>query len=263
MLVCPNPALVTWQPDFLPSQQPSPCWTRLCCDGVELSNGLEGVDWTTNPVQVVLCDACGHPGCGSGGFVHISRLGNFLWWTWPQVEPRDDWESGHYSPLHAVERSGSVLFSLDTWEALRARVPSLPGGQAFPRTTHQALLDAWSRDVYLGQRIERPEEVIPILRDGVLAADSLDSDSAISAVEEMMLIARRQGDRPVEGTLTRAEEAGVVLETLYFDGPPFQDWAAFGSARSERLFAFGGGWVLVQRTDPTAESGVAADAGPR
>ena len=90
MLLYDKPSLEKWSPDFSSSGQSSPVWTRLKYGQVELCNSLEWTDWTPNPVQVQICDACGTPGCASGGYVHISVLNDLVLWTVPQPSG-DQW----------------------------------------------------------------------------------------------------------------------------------------------------------------------------
>lgn len=74
MFVCDQLRTEVWHPDFSTSKQASPAWTRVTCRGLQITNSLEWADWEENPVQVILCDACGHQGCASGGYVHVSHL---------------------------------------------------------------------------------------------------------------------------------------------------------------------------------------------
>ena len=55
VLVCHDPELVAWRPDFSSSGQSDPDWTLVRCRGERLTNALNWVDWSENPVQVELC----------------------------------------------------------------------------------------------------------------------------------------------------------------------------------------------------------------
>src|SRR5688572_22598831 len=81
MIACEDAVLETWRPDFSSSSQRDPTWTRATCFGAVLCNSLEWPEWLENPVQVCLWEACGHAGCESGGYVHVSRLGSHMLWT--------------------------------------------------------------------------------------------------------------------------------------------------------------------------------------
>lgn len=245
MLCCVEPELEQWRPDFLPSAQPSPRWTRLRCGGGELCNALESVEWRPNPVQTVLCGACGHPGCGDGGYAHVSRVGDHLWWTRPQVEPVDDWERGHYGACDVIEQAGSVLLPASSWDRIRQRVPGLPAADSFPPASYRTVLGAWLGEARLGRRVEEPGQLVRILRDHLVASDTMDGETARGIVEGLVTLAAERGEEPAAGRMVRAAEAGIGLETLYFDGPPFTGWTAFGRTGKGPCFAFGREWVLV------------------
>lgn len=44
----------------------------------------EWTDWATTPLQAQICDACGTVGCASGGYIHLSVLRDFVFWTTPR-----------------------------------------------------------------------------------------------------------------------------------------------------------------------------------
>lgn len=75
MLVCEEPELVRWQPNFSSSVQASPLWTRLVCDGLEICNTMEGSHWADpRLVQVIVCEECGHPGCATADIYSSAPL---------------------------------------------------------------------------------------------------------------------------------------------------------------------------------------------
>ncbi|MCG8454829.1 MAG: hypothetical protein MI919_01000 [Holophagales bacterium] len=104
MLICNDLELSPWTPDFSSSGQSNPRWTRASCRGLQLANSVEGVDWSTNPVQVVLCEACGYPDCGPANYVHVPRLDDLVLWSVPHIDESDDWQV-----LQLTANSGSRL----------------------------------------------------------------------------------------------------------------------------------------------------------
>lgn len=139
MLVCSQPDIQRWWPDFSASGARSPSWTRLRVDGQELCNALEDVVWSPNPVQVQLCEMCGTPGCNSGGYADLSRLGGQVLWTSTEEDSR-------CGPLWAL-RQGAAVFPLPVWQALRERLAFLPAADALPATTRRMLAQAWQAEV--------------------------------------------------------------------------------------------------------------------
>src|SRR6185436_15369737 len=96
MFVCDQLRTEVWRPDFSTSEQTSRTWTRVTCRGLQIANSLEWADWLENPVQVILCDACGHAGCASGGYVHVSRLHEHVLWSAPQISPGSEYADDVY-----------------------------------------------------------------------------------------------------------------------------------------------------------------------
>src|SRR5688500_17319503 len=86
MLLCDAPEFERWKPDFSSSGQESPDWTRVTCAGELVTNALEWIDWEDLPVQAVLCEQCGVTGCELGGRVQLSRLGDHVLWTAPEID---------------------------------------------------------------------------------------------------------------------------------------------------------------------------------
>ncbi len=223
MRICADLSLREWTPDFSSSGQPSPTWTSVRCLGKEICNSLEGPEWTENPVQVLLCDACGIEGCASGGYVHLSRLDGFVLWTAPQIpmDPLDEWTETQYGPAFFLGRLGAIAIPEDTWNGWRSLVDGVPSVSQLPPANGPALADAWrlgpGRPMHVG-------ELLPMLQARLLGCDTLETVDAIERVRRWL---ERLGDGPIAGTLRRPDAVDARVETLYFDGPAEQDWPAF------------------------------------
>ncbi len=223
MRVCSGVTVEKWQPNFSSSGQVSPTWTRVHCLGMELCNSLEWTEWAENPVQVILCDACGYAGCGSGGYAHVSRLGPFILWTTPQIDASDDWAATQYLPLPALDRLGAVAIPEGTWDQWRRIASQLPEASAFSQTNGAALADAWS----LGPgRPRNIQELLPMLRARLLGCDTLDPGEAIDRVQRWIERLSANAATVIAGVVRTPDEVGAQVETLYFDGPSDEDWPA-------------------------------------
>src|SRR5262249_49780175 len=143
VLNCEKADLVPWTPDFSSSGQRSPRWTKLVCEGVELCNSIEWAEWGENPVQVQICDECGTPMCASGGYVHVSRLGNDLLWTPPTLQDLDERDAAAHAASYAVRKKGALLIPGASWAEWRRRFSSLPSFDTFPETRRIDLAQAW------------------------------------------------------------------------------------------------------------------------
>src|SRR5262249_49678218 len=154
----------------------SPTWTRVRYGQVELCNSLEWADWTVNPVQVQICDACGTPGCASGGYIHISALNALVLWTLPQ--PDGIWESDTFDTT-PTERFGSLAFPQPVWESFRSAAHEVPDIETLPRSDGNAVRDAW---IAAPGRPKVPHDLLPWLRSHLLAADTLEPAVAIEHI---------------------------------------------------------------------------------
>jgi len=139
MTICGESKTETWSPDFSSSEQPNPTWTRVRFRGAILANTLECVEWAENPVQFIVCDSCGTQDCASGGYVHVSRLADFVLLTAPQVGADDDWARTQYAPHVVLETLGAIAIPASMWANWRALIPGMPDPSIFPPANGQSL----------------------------------------------------------------------------------------------------------------------------
>ena len=215
-----------WTPDFSSSGQESPSWTRLSSRGLELANSVEWVDWDTNPVQTILCDVCGQTHCGSGNYVHLSQLGDLVIWSSPQVDESDDWAASQYTPSLAVRRFGAVAISAPHWERIREIDAGVPAIGLLAPATRRVLADSWRMSATGPNQVDNLADVIPMLRERLLATDRYDADEAIDLLEPLSDWLGEAPEEPLSGRISGVEPLGASIETLYFDGPHEHDWPA-------------------------------------
>jgi len=243
VLVCSQPQTQPWSPDFSASGLRPPSWTRLRVDGQELCNALEDVVWSPNPVQVQLCEVCGTPGCNSGGYADLSRLGGQVLWTATEVDSHDEWRAGRYGPLWAL-RQGAALFPLPVWQALLERFPMLPAADALPATTRRMLAQAWRAEA-AGRLVGNSlADTIGKAGQYVMGSDRWDRDDAVRALRLVADWFAEDPQAAVRGELVGAAWAGMSVETFYTDGPHEEDWPAIGIRDQALSPAFGSDWVL-------------------
>ena len=234
MLVCDSSILERWRPDYASWEKTDPEWVRVLCDGVELTNALDWVDWLTDgPVQVVLCEACGTSQCASGGYAHVSRLGTHLLWTLPRIDRTDPFESSEYGTSYALEQRGAVAIPFSVWDGWRQQFPDIPEADAFPRTRRSDLYHAWTDGTGLTYPTVPTAEFLVAVREHAVASDPSDLAQLVAAVEQLASWFAADPELPVDGHLAEASDR-VTVETLYFDlpdtfdRPRLHEWQAAG-----------------------------------
>ena len=135
MFVCYELRTEVWHPDFSTSQQVSPAWTRVTCRGMQITNSLEWADWRENPVQVILCDACGHEGCASGGYVHVSRLNCLVLWTGAQRSSDNEYGDDAYEIPRIIRSLGALALPIEVWNEWSATIKEYRMQTASPQPT--------------------------------------------------------------------------------------------------------------------------------
>ena len=222
MFFCDHPTLDVWCPDFSTSGLANPTWTRAKCGDVELCNSLEWIDWAANPIQVQICDACGTPGCASGGYVHVSTLKKVVIWTMPRRETSDALE-GKLFPASSVARFGAIAFPTSVWTSFHGAAVEVPDAADLPRSDGQSICDAWT---YGPGRPSNADHVVDWLQKRLLAADTLDVPAAIRSIEQWIGWFRELGRMEIDGSILPVKSSGATIEKFYFDGPGAEDWPA-------------------------------------
>ena len=221
MLVCDAPEFVHWRPDFSSSGQTEPDWTQVRCGGHQLTNGCEWVDWDQDPVQVVLCEACGVTDCEWGGYVHVARVGGHVLWSAPRLPVSDDetFDREQYRSIAAIDAHGAVAIPAAVWE----RWPGVPAIASLPPARRGDLLAAW--------RAGAPPHEEAVAADG-------------GTVEEALAVDRWfESDEPV-GALVPLGEGAI---TLFYDGARFTEWIPAARV-GERLVPVFAGRLIPQPT---------------
>jgi hypothetical protein len=256
MLVCTAPEFVRWTPDFSSSGQSSPQWTKLVCAGAELCNGIEWVDWLDEPVQVRLCESCGHTHCEVGGYVRITRIGPHLLWTRPRITSDDAWERSQFTLHHPLEQTGAVLVPMEAWNVWGDRGIALPDAGEFPPTSRWDLAQAWLMDAPLrrGNRfwkrsesrgISSPEEAVQGVRETIVAADGTTTERAVAEFERVATWLAEAPDELVEGQIVEASGTGAAVRALYLDDGRLETWSAIADRDGRLTPVFGADWILT------------------
>jgi hypothetical protein len=254
VLLCEKPEFPKWQPDFSSIGRERPLWTRLSCNGYELCNSMEWVDWCEdNSIQVKICEGCGTTHCADGGYVDITRLGDMILWTesseyYPESPNR-------YNPIQAIKEMGSAAIPVVLWDSWAETYQRFPGSYYFRPTRHIELRAAWLGELRtynraalgtstIDQRFFTDSDIEIILSSQLLACSSLEVGDAIQAVKHLLKWLNDDPHAEIKGRLIGSDEYKGQIETLYFDNHHVDDWQALGMRDNIFTFAFGGGIVL-------------------
>ncbi len=222
MFVCDELRTEVWHPDFSTSEQVSPTWTRVICRGVQIANSLEWADWLDNPVQVIICDACGHQDCASGGYVHVSRLHRHVLWTGAQRSSDAEYADDAYEIPRIIRSLGALALPIEVWDDWSATINEVPHAGSLIPANYAAMADAW----VLGPA-RSTDTLLAHLRERLVGGTTLDKETILALVERTLTSLRRNARSSFSQPLARLDELGARLETLYFDGPAEIDWPAF------------------------------------
>ena len=217
MILCAQPKFESWMPALSDAGIATTRWTRMLYERVELCNSLECAEWLHNPVQVQLCDACGSIGCGSGGYVHLSKISDLVLWTKPQTDPATE-----QYPATALQRWGAIGFPTATWSMVNQASANVPKLSMLEMANGIALSDAWSSSV---RRFSVEANFAATLRRNLLQP-TLDTDAAIERIEQWSAWFAKRNQVALDGRVVGIAESNARVETLYFDGPSSSDWPA-------------------------------------
>lgn len=158
----------------------------------------------------------------------------FVLWTPPRLQGKhlDD----RIFPATALERFGSILISARGWASVPAECPTVPEELTIRPPDGNALFDAWTSG---GRGPKEAKDLVPWLRNNLLAADTLDVPAAIEQVHRWVQWFQERSDTSIEGVIAETEQAQYALEKLYFDGPGYEDWPAFVTYSGSCVPAFG------------------------
>jgi hypothetical protein len=249
MILCESLTLHPWRPDFSSAGLSSPHWTRVRCDGAELMNSVEGIAWEEgNPVQVILCEECGCPGCATGNYVHMSTLADHVVWTRPLIEELDQdesWRALEITPPLVLEQHGIVATPVDQWARLRKINATVPGAEQLPRITRRALADGWQMSAPRPHRAQCLEAVIPLLEDRLAGTEHLQKEETIALLAPLIGWLSANPGRALEGRICQAEAMGADIERLYFTDASQFHWPAIALHQGRALLALSDDLVYV------------------
>jgi hypothetical protein len=209
--------------DFTSSGQGNHRTTAVFADGTEIINALDLFDTTEEPMQTLICGACGQTGCEVGNRIVVRRLeGGILLMPAFDAMAEGDQELAEYAPPYFVSTRGSAFIKGPALAMLAARVPFFADPDRWPPLTMRdsVRLLQWNAPARaLGQFPERPR-----LREELIATASHGTGREAFDALEAAIAASGDDVRPVklvagESVFFYLEDAGhLTWEPLTFDG---------------------------------------------
>ena len=215
-----------WQPshfttrrttlDFSSSDGGTTVATQLLADGELIANAIELIDFSDDPVQVTVCEECGHTDCQPGGWVSFRRCGpNVL--VLPAFAAMAKNEREYAAPIFLQNR-GLVLLAEPMFSILRSFAKDLPPiDQLAPLSAREAVLAyQWQAPGPVLGKFPSPPALDPAL---VLATDPGEPGEQVQRLN-LLLAKMFACDVPVHPTNPYA------TVTLYLDLPGYPAWQA-------------------------------------
>lgn len=222
--------------------------TRLLWGEFEVCNALEYADWTQrNRVQLQLCDQCFISGCESGRYINISRIGENVLWTAPDVNP-DTIDDNTKYPHELLYSKGAVIIPFSIWDEWRKQVPELPDAIEFAPATRHNLAQAWLWHIPLDKpkrTLVQLDQVIPWLKECLVASDSFDKNTALENIRHIIEWFQESPDTILSGKLVPVTEMNVHREILYLEDPQWKEWAAWAVIDGKIQPILGKDWLYV------------------
>ncbi|MEL6195775.1 MAG: hypothetical protein AAFZ38_05680 [Myxococcota bacterium] len=201
------------------------------------------MEWEPNPVQLIICDHCGTPGCVGSNFVTIVRLGMHLVWTAPDHREHDAWERDEYSSAEFVQRFGALLVHADLWTAWDRKFGALPAFESFPAATRHDLARTWLAESRGRVAPDQISDAPRLLAETLIASESHAAEPALERVQAVVNWVEAEPDGEAALTLRPMGSDEARLERFYFDGPSDEDWTPFLNAREPTLVL--GSWAVT------------------
>jgi hypothetical protein len=212
--------------DFTSSGQAKRSATQLFADGKLFGNAIELTDWSTDPIQVQVCEECGVVHCASGGWVSFRSVGSYALLIPAFAAIADD--PAEYRPPNLIAQYGFISFPPQSYLRLRSLVSGLP-----PPSSLAALSRGEAALMYQGEAPGRVLGVLPSVphpkASDILAAEPGDAADQVAALN-LLLSSFVGSSDPV--ALQPTPASPVVL---YVDMPGVPAWEAFVSGERPSL----------------------------
>ena len=222
MIIAKQLSLETWNPPDIGSTIPIPQWTRLSCDGLELSNSIEWADWKSDPIAPTVCESSWETNYW-WKTAHLVRTDSQLLWLqcYYSEIPKNPWFGPEQDPLE-----DSVLIDRVFWDEVCTKLAELPRFDSIRRITSRDLWALWEQQLPPCTKPDAYKTIAQHLWAKCIASHPIDRDQTVPLVLQL-LDAKDHATTPREGTLVPIDRERDNIQAFYFDADDFPEWLAF------------------------------------
>jgi hypothetical protein len=204
--------------------------TQLYADEERIANAIELIDFSADPVQLEVCEECGHTHCEPGGWVSFRRCGRHVLVV-PAFAAMQENDHEYSAPKY-LRRHGVICLVEAMFSIVRSLVKDLPPIDVLaPLTRHEAVLAyQWEAPRKALGKFPTPAALDPAV---VLASDPGEPGEQVQRLNALL------AEMYVSHDPARPGDQHAAI-TLYLDFPGYPAWQAFsGGARPTLLFDHG------------------------
>jgi hypothetical protein len=214
---------------------------QLTCQDKVLSNLLEDVDWSENPVKLMCCEKCGDFGCADHASVDISRMGEDIL-LGPPKSGQTLVLSYYEERLYRLNFWGSIFFPHSVWQAVVGVDLT-----HFPRTTREDIMLSWMLEYYGLDDIKNGHDFLNEIRQNLRTGAGSDNPAILGRLERLVAWFEAAPAEPVSEKFVPSTTIAAQIVTLSF-GARSREWPAFALVGGSVLPAFSGGWVYFDES---------------
>jgi hypothetical protein len=203
-------------------------------------NAVELIDWTSSPLQAIVCEDCGIPGCAPGGWIDLRSANGFVLllpdFAKMSGKKRDRIESA--PPGYFSDQSVPYLTDV-TYNRLRTTLPQLPLLGDIPTLrTHEAISLLQFEAPY--QMFGAPAAQFAYIRDVVVGVSDGDISERLNQIQDL---AHTFLNSDTQVTLRQPTDDEEIV-SFYVDSFDFVPWATLACSSSGCRLMIGSRFIL-------------------
>ncbi len=228
--------------DFSSSGQAIVDVTALYADGESLMNAIELMEFDRDPIQFIVCDHCGYPGCSSGNWLSIRKIGENVI-IFPAFTAMDDgeWESSEYKPPHFTRTKGSILLENGQYEEFRSLVKNISALSEVKKISSYEISRLLQWEAPFRMLGDYPNPIT--IKNDLPYTTSLQNDE--QAVDELKNLMNHFQSSKLDIDLVPISGEDEKV-SFFLDGTDFIEWVPMVKRNNDFGLALGGKYSIVE-----------------